>query len=119
MTKKYNDSLFGENGRFNNSELVQNFINAINALIPENVQSNNLIEGEKVKLNYERITSYPTWTNDNPKYKNFVENNLDTIFTVEFEEKQKKDKICCVLKEDTSPVKWIFYECDLIRSEIK
>jgi hypothetical protein len=117
MTKKYGDSLYGKGGRFNN-EKVQNFIDAINVLIPD-VEPNPLREGEKVKIDVERIKSYPTWDAGNLAYKQFVLDNVDTIFTIEFEEKQKKDKLACVLKEDSSPIKWIFYQADLLRIEEK
>ena len=73
-----------------------------------------LIEGEKVKIDCDIIKSYPFWTDSNPKYKEFVENSKDKIFTVELEEKQKKNGLTCVLKEDESPLKWIFNRFELI-----
>ena len=112
--KKYNDSLFGKNGRLENSENVKNWIKVIETLVPD-VEPNPLREGERVKLNYYRIVAHPFWIDGNPIYKQFVEDNKDTIFTIEFEERQKKDKTQCVLREDTSPQKWIFNECDLVR----
>jgi len=116
MSKKYNDSLFGKNGRLETSEKIKNWVKLIETLVPD-VEPNPLREGERVKLNYDRIVAHPFWINGNLKYKEFVESNKDIIFTIEFEEKQKKDKIQCVLKEDVSLCKWIFNECDLIRLE--
>ena len=72
-----------------------------------------LPEGQAVKLNIEQIKSHPGWENMRVTYKAFVESNVDTAFTVEYEERHKGKGIVC-LKEDTSIPKWNFWVGDLI-----
>lgn len=79
----------------------------------------NLYEGTKVQLNYKEMESHPDWGKLNPKYKEFVENNRNTIFTVEYDPIKKKnntsDKSSMVcLKEDITVPKWLFFTSDLI-----
>ena len=76
---------------------------------------------EKNKLNYDRITHYKDWKILRQEYKDFVEANKDTVFTVEFDdirkkEAEKKNRLSrhCQYVEDTTPVKWLFYAIDLI-----
>ncbi len=78
-------------------------------------------EGEKVKLNYDRITHYKDWKILRQEYRDFVEANKDTVFTVEFDDIRKKEAEknkglsgLCQFVEDTTPVKWLFYAIDLI-----
>ena len=83
--------------------------------------SRDVWEGEKVKLNYNRITHYKDWKILRQEYKDFVEANKDTVFTVEFDDIRKKEAEkndgfsgLCQFVEDTTPVKWLFYAIDLI-----
>lgn len=78
-------------------------------------------EGEKVKLNYDRITHYKDWKILRQEYRDFVEANKDTVFTVEFDDIRKKEAEknkglsgLCQFAEDTTSVKWLFYAIDLI-----
>ena len=48
--------------------------------------SRDVWEGEKVKLNYDRITHYKDWKILRQEYRDFVTTNKDTVFTVEFDE---------------------------------
>lgn len=78
-----------------------------------------LWEGEKVRLNYMRIISNKDWPKLNPNYRNFVESNKNTIFTVEFDpikkEKDSFDKDTLVqFVEDITDPKWLFFVWDLI-----
>ena len=74
-----------------------------------------LTEGTKVKLNYEWITEHPTYNKMQKAYKDFVENNKDTIFTVEYDKKHGSNSYMVCLKEDTTPVKWLWHSSsDLI-----
>ena len=72
-----------------------------------------LAEGQAVKLNIEQIKSHPGWDKMRDTYKEFIEANIDTVFTVEYDEKHKGRGIVC-LKEDTSIPKWYFWSGDLI-----
>ena len=83
--------------------------------------SRDVWEGEKVKLNYDRITHYKDWKILRQEYRDFVEANKDTVFTVEFDDIRKKEAEkneglsgLCQFVEDTTPVKWLFYAIDLI-----
>lgn len=72
-------------------------------------------EGTKVKLNYENIINEQDYTKKVKAYREFVENNKNKIFTVQYDEKYKNKPILVSLKEDTSEIKWLWYcETDLI-----
>ena len=80
-----------------------------------------LWEGEKVKLNYKRITSYKDWPKLNQKYRDFVEANKNTVLTVEFDDVRRKEASknkgvtsMCQFAEDASEIKWLFYGVDLL-----
>ena len=66
-----------------------------------------------------RIISNKDWPKLNPNYRNFVESNKNSIFTVEFDpikkEKDSFDKDTLVqFVEDTTDPKWLFFVWDLI-----
>jgi len=72
-------------------------------------------EGAKVKLNYDSIVSDPNYPKKVQGYKDFVENNKDTVFTVEYDEKYQNKPLLVMLKEDTNEVKWLWHtKYDLI-----
>lgn len=91
---------------------LQSIRNAVNGAVDEVY---TLDEGTKVKLNYESITSEPDYKKKVARYKEFVENNKDTIFTVQYDEKYKNKPILVSLAEDDNEVKWLWHcESDLI-----
>lgn len=76
-------------------------------------------EGEKVKLDYERMISYPDWKQLREDYRNWVTEHKDDVFTVEFDPVKKAGKVGNVNKvvqlvEDTTSPKWLFFAGDLI-----
>ena len=71
-----------------------------------------LPEGTVVKLNVAQIKAHPNWEGMRDTYKQFIADNEDTEFTVEFEDVHKGRKIVC-LKEDTTEPKWFFWTGDL------
>ena len=76
-------------------------------------------EGEKVKLDYERMISYPDWKQLREDYRNWVTEHKDDVFTVEFDPVKKAGKAGNVNKvvqlvEDTTSPKWLFFAGDLI-----
>lgn len=79
----------------------------------------HLLEGTKVKLNYKEISGHPDWKKMNPEYIQFVEDNKNSVLTVEYDTLRKfknsedKDTFVC-LREDTTEPKWMFYTSDLI-----
>ena len=66
-------------------------------------------EGTKVKLNYDNITNDPNYPKKVQGYKDFVENNKDKIFTVEYDERYTNNPLLVMLKEDETEVKWLWH----------
>lgn len=73
-----------------------------------------LDEGDKVKIDVEKIKSRKDYENMRNEYKLFIENNTNVIFTVEFDPKYQ-DHTLVVLKEDETKPKWLWWEGDLKR----
>lgn len=76
--------------------------------------------GDKCKVNVERITGRKEWSKLNPKYKQFVLDNKNTIFTVQQDKfKPHKDGFVSIvsLVEDTTEPKWLWCVDDLIKIE--
>jgi hypothetical protein len=65
-------------------------------------------EGAKVKINYDEILSRPNYNKLRPEYREFVEKNKDKIFTVKYDEKYKEQPYLVCLKEDDTPLKWLW-----------
>lgn len=91
-------------------------------VIRMNNQTRNPItawEGEKVKLDYDRITTYPDWNELRDDYKTWIITHKDEVFTVEFdpvkvrEKASNVDKVVQLVEDATSP-KWLFFVGDLI-----
>ena len=93
-----------------------NKVQAIKRMADGEVDEDAVIEeGAKVKLNYDSIVSDPNYPKKVQAYKDFVENNKDTVFTVEYDEKYKNKPLLVMLKEDTNEVKWLWHsKYDLI-----
>lgn len=70
-----------------------------------------LIEGSKVKLNYDRIMENTEGKSE--LYLNFVEEHKDDIMTIEYDANHKDSPSIFCLAEDTNPVKWLFDISDL------
>ena len=71
-------------------------------------------EGKKVKLNIKRIKGHPEYMKFTDDYRAFVEANEDTIFTVEYDKSRFNPSTLVCLKEDPTPVKWLFWTGYLI-----
>lgn len=70
-----------------------------------------ITDGDKVRLNLKTITQREAYPEMNPVYRDFVESNADTVFTVRFD---NPDSVVAYLEEEP---KWRFYTGDLIRIE--
>ena len=70
-----------------------------------------LIEGSKVKLNYDRIMENTDGKSE--LYLKFVEEHKDDIMTIQYDENHKDSPSVFCLEEDTNPVKWLFDISDL------
>ena len=78
---------------------------------------NKLKDGDKVTLNIESIKSDVNYQRKVPDYKQFVEDNKDTVFTVEYDKKHTKESLLICFKEDNR--KWLWHELDIVRVEVK
>lgn len=72
-------------------------------------------EGTRVKLNIKRIMEHPDYNKLTDDYRKFVESNQDTIFTVEYDKFRKNPSTLVCLKEDPTPLKWLFWTGNLIQ----
>lgn len=73
-----------------------------------------LSEGQKVKLNYELIIRHPQWKQQDEEFRQWVKENKDKVFTVEYEPVRKQtnayDKMWNVnFVEDTHEPKWLLH----------
>lgn len=67
-------------------------------------------DGDKVKLNIKSIKSHPDYFSLSDEYKNFIDENKDTIFTVNSENNRLKS-IVGLVEEPC----WLFWVGDLIK----
>ena len=72
-----------------------------------NTPSQEITEGEKIKLNVEAITNRRNYGDMSPDYKEFVESNTDTVFTAHVEKKT-------LISLNENP-RWLFWCGDLVR----
>lgn len=73
-------------------------------------------DGKKVKINVDRIMARKIAISQ--RFKNFVIKNKDKEFTaVDAKSGTKFTGLIYELKEDDSPIKWMFYQDDLILVE--
>jgi hypothetical protein len=80
-----------------------------------------LTQGTKVKLNYDKIVNDSGYADKTQWFRDFVENNKDTVFTVQLDDQYNKmnSNIFVRLAEDTSEPKWLWFASDLIPIEEK
>lgn len=72
-------------------------------------------EGTKVKLNVEAITNSKIFHEYREEFKQFIIDNRNKTFTIEYDKVQKQPhNLFVCLKEDPTPLKWLFYVGDLI-----
>lgn len=64
-------------------------------------------EGDKVKLDVEKIKARKDYENMNPRYKEFVETNPDTVFTVHLE----RETLISLAEQP----EWLFWSGSLIK----
>lgn len=94
------------------SKLVSDLIRGINN--KKSKPKLYLLEGDKVKLNIKKMKSHPSYNKYNDKFKSFLEDNKDKIFTVEYDKTKKNKPNLVCLKEDDSKYKWLFWDGDLL-----
>ena len=79
----------------------------------QGVMFDNISDGDRVKLNLKVIQSHPDYKRLSEKYKNFVLENADTIFTVRLDPRGGDLNNVVSLKEDSAG--WLFWTGDLIK----
>lgn len=114
-----NDNVYIKSKRVQQLEKVQAYYKKV-ASIKSAVQDTlddvyTIPEGAKVMLNYESITNELDYKNKVESYREFVENNKDKVFTVQYDEKYRNKPVLVSLAEDTNKIKWLWHcESDLI-----
>lgn len=68
-------------------------------------------EGEKVKLDVKKITSRPDWQKMTERYRSFVMDNTNTVFTVKYEERYGDKPSLVTFAEDST---WLWWVGDLV-----
>lgn len=76
-----------------------------------------VLEGDKVRLNYDKITNQPNYESFLDTYKDIVEKLKDKVCTVVYDSKYKNDPVLVCLEEDPTPTKFLFFVGDLIKEE--
>ena len=82
------------------------------AMMDEQIQSNmkpKFLPGDKVKLNYSKIISDKDYSRLVSSRKKFVEENKDTIFTVEYDPRHTNNPQVVCLSEDVNDPKWLWF----------
>ena len=78
-------------------------------LIENRLNKEVLAPGDKVKLDWVKITNDPDWDNFKPEYQKFVTDNASKIFTLDKEAKVQGPYAFVSLCEDETDPKWLFY----------
>jgi hypothetical protein len=76
-----------------------------------------LQEGEHVKLNVNKMHSYPDWEKLQESYRKFVDANADTIFKVRYFEKYREEPTLVELvnlENENEEIVWLFSDQDLL-----
>ena len=94
---------------------TKNLLNLYKELLRKNSERLSLYEGDRVRLNIKGIKSHPDYDKLNPRYKEFVESNQDTIFIVGCNSNTNRIKDTVNLVGDTD--NWLFWIGDLIKVE--
>ena len=72
-------------------------------------------DGDKVKFDLTAIQNDPDWPILRQDYKDFILSNADTVFTLEFEPRFRKNHTLACLKEDPVTPKRLFWLGHLIK----
>ena len=77
-----------------------------------------LHDGDKVKIKVDEIVNRIEETQAQyvQQYLDWIKENKDKVFTVEYDESHTNGIMVC-LAEDTTPIKWLFWEGDLEKVE--
>jgi hypothetical protein len=76
----------------------------------------HLKEGQRVRLDTTAIKSHPDHHKKSPEYRQFVDDNAGTIFTVVYDERYTNPPTLVCLEEDET--KWLWYEGHLKKVDV-
>lgn len=76
-------------------------------------QKNGILNGTQVKLNLSAIQKDPNYQRKSDKWKAWIEQHKEEIFTVECDPKFGDQPKVVTLKEDASDPKWLWFIGDL------
>ena len=79
----------------------------------QNIPSFN--KGDKVTINYKQIIERSKIQNYTAKFLEWILNNKDKVFTIEYDKTQGINNHLVCLKEDSTNPKWLIWALDLIR----
>lgn len=80
----------------------------------EDLEPNKFADGDKVKLNIEKIKNDPNYKTKVSEYKDFVEDNLDKVFTIKLDDRQNDDPNLVTFEEES---RWLFWHGFLTKVE--
>lgn len=89
-------------------------IGDINEVFANLNEAAHIKPSDKVKINLKEIKSSKTYKHLSQKYKDFVKDHVEDIFTVELDENFPTGHIVS-LKEDATEPKWLFFIGNLIK----
>lgn len=78
---------------------------------------NDIQEGQRVKLDYDKIKSHPDYNRLQEPYKLYIEGNKDLILTVKFDDRYANHTIVALIDECGEKSIWRFVISDLIMIE--
>lgn len=79
-------------------------------------ESRDLRDGDKVRIDIERIQAHPDYDKMNSNYKQFLEDHKEAVFTIS-SVKKGFGKCFIELEEDATDPKWLWCSDDLILVE--
>lgn len=80
-------------------------------------RSRFLKEGDQVKFNIDKMRGYPDWKKRQEAYREYIESNVDKVFTVRYnDEYRERPTIVELVNPDTNDVdnSWLFSDQDVL-----
>jgi len=74
----------------------------------------HIAAGDKVKLNVDKIRSHPDWDKLQDSYKEFIFENVDTVFTAHYDDGYSDNPSLVLLDDGKLLYDWLFWDGDLL-----
>ena len=91
--------------------------NALLDVLTNGASTYGIEQGDKVRLNYEKLTSDPNYDKMNEEWKDWIEKHKNVVLSVKFDEQHAVNKLFCGFDEDDSGKNWLFFVGDLTKIE--